>query len=71
MKKYSCDHSALSLAGTGKENEDALGVTEGAVSCFVLADGLGGHGNGALASRLAVQAACETCKCSAELSEDL
>ena len=71
MKKYSCDHSTLSLAGTDKDNEDCLGVFEGAVSCFVLADGLGGHGNGALASRLAVQAVCETCKSSTELNRDL
>jgi len=38
-------------------NEDSIGVTEnkGRI-CFVVADGLGGHGGGDVASRLAVQA---------------
>lgn len=38
-------------------NEDSIGVTEyGDLACFVVADGLGGHGKGEVASRLAVQA---------------
>lgn len=71
MKRFAVDHSSLSLCGTGKENEDFVCVLEGAVSCFVLADGLGGHGDGALASRLAAQAACGVCGSAAELDADL
>ena len=38
-------------------NEDGIGITEhGDLACFVVADGLGGHGKGEVASRLAVQA---------------
>lgn len=43
----------LSIAGGRTQNEDALGQGEG---IWVLADGLGGHGGGEIASRLAVNA---------------
>lgn len=43
--------------GSRSVNEDSTGVTEhGDLTCFVLADGLGGHGMGDAASQLAVKA---------------
>ena len=39
--------------GMRTENQDSVGIARsGAMSCFVVADGTGGHLGGALASRL-------------------
>jgi PPM family protein phosphatase len=53
--------ASFSHAGGRDYNEDALGDCEaaGALRLFVLADGVGGHGGGDVASRIAVQAAQE------------
>ena len=51
----------LSNVGDRENNEDNVGMyQEGADYCFVLADGLGGHGKGEVASQLAVEAAVKT-----------
>ena len=51
------DWAAITNAGTREVNEDSLGVAETEqVSCFIVADGLGGHGMGDAASSLAVAA---------------
>lgn len=49
------DYSCISLNGDSDTNEDRIGIfsTE-SMQCFVLADGLGGHGSGELASTVAV-----------------
>lgn len=48
----------LSNMGDRDNNEDSVGMYQReAEYCFVLADGLGGHGKGELASQLAVEAA--------------
>ena len=51
-------YDLLSNAGGMENNEDSVGMYQNEQEyCFVLADGLGGHGKGEVASRLAV----ETC----------
>ncbi len=48
--------SMLSDGGMRANNEDSIGMYQDEESyCFILADGLGGHGKGELASQLAVQ----------------
>lgn len=71
MKKLAADCASVSLCGTDKENEDSVMIYQGEVSCFVLADGLGGHGNGALASSVAVKAVCDTVRLAGELNPEL
>lgn len=52
--------SMLSKEGSRSHNEDNIGMYQDQdSSCFVLADGLGGHGKGELASETAVKAAVE------------
>lgn len=51
----------LSLPGNREANEDSIRIVEsGAVKCFIVADGLGGHGKGDVASRIAADAFAET-----------
>ena len=47
------DTASLSRTGARANNEDACGFRDG---CWVVADGLGGHGGGEVAARLAVEA---------------
>lgn len=71
MKKYTVDYAVFSVSGTDKENEDRICVHEGDICCFALADGLGGHANGAQAADLASQAACRVCEGESKLSREL
>ncbi len=49
------DYSYLTLNGSYQINEDSVGfVNKENRQCFILADGLGGHGEGDVASRTAV-----------------
>ncbi len=51
------DWAVVSHAGTREVNEDSAGAVETQnIQCFVVADGLGGHGKGDIASTLAVEA---------------
>jgi serine/threonine protein phosphatase PrpC len=49
----------ISSPGGREDNEDFCGyrMADGSAGCWILADGLGGHGGGALAARTAVEAA--------------
>ena len=50
-------YCTMTNRGSRPVNEDSIGITEhGYLTCFVLADGLGGHGMGDIASQLAVKA---------------
>ena len=50
----------ISHDGGRENNEDYVGMyQDGSAYCFVLADGLGGHGKGEVASRLAVEASVQ------------
>ena len=70
MRTLTADCASVSLCGTDKENEDCAMIYQGGISCFVLADGLGGHGNGALASSVAAKAACDTARALQELNPE-
>ena len=48
--------SLFSDKGSRENNEDNVGMyQDGEAFCFLLADGLGGHGKGEVASQLAVE----------------
>lgn len=50
----------ITFPGSREINEDSLGTAcNGDSFCFVIADGLGGHGGGKDASSIAVKAACD------------
>ena len=54
------DFTAYTNQGSREYNEDNYGIAEhGDSMCFVLADGLGGHGGGDIASKTAVSVVCE------------
>ncbi len=65
------DVDFLSKAGGRKYNEDYSGVAEvGGFGCFVLADGLGGHRGGEIASKVTVEAIINSFKESPGASTD-
>ena len=54
------EFTTYSNQGSREYNEDSVGVAQcGNDMCFVLADGLGGHGGGEIASKTAVNMVCE------------
>lgn len=49
------DYYSISKPGNREINEDSIGIIKGSDStCFIVADGLGGHGKGDVASQMAV-----------------
>lgn len=53
-------YSLLTKPGDRENNEDSIGMYQSDDTfCFALADGLGGHGKGEVASQLAVEAAMQ------------
>ncbi|MGN8767011.1 PP2C family protein-serine/threonine phosphatase [Blautia massiliensis (ex Liu et al. 2021)] len=60
-KTYKITYSSISLDGTRPYNEDSIKILDTEKrKLFILADGLGGCGNGKLASRTAVDSAADT-----------
>ncbi len=63
--------ASLSSAGGRTVNEDQTGYLDTAgAGCWVVADGLGGHGGGATASRLAVDAVLQSFRANPAISSD-
>lgn len=61
------DWAVITNPGTRQVNEDSVGVIEAQdMHCFIVADGLGGHGKGDIASGLAVSAFAKTFQESSE-----
>ncbi|MBQ3426402.1 MAG: serine/threonine-protein phosphatase [Clostridia bacterium] len=62
----------LSDKGGREVNEDAVGrLRNSDIYCFALADGLGGHGGGDIASQLAVSTVLQCFKTQADIAEDM
>lgn len=65
------EYKMISEVGNREINEDYVGaVTEPGLSCFVLADGLGGHGKGEVASEMATESILAHFKNCGEMSEE-
>ncbi|MBF0101187.1 MAG: serine/threonine-protein phosphatase, partial [Desulfobacterales bacterium] len=60
---------SLSKPGGRKENQDYCGYkTINSITCYVMADGLGGHKGGAIASKIAVETILKSFESTPELS---
>ncbi len=71
MEESMLSYKVLSEPGEREYNEDYVGVAErGDLFCFVLADGLGGHGGGDEASRLVAEYILNDFEKNGESSED-
>ena len=67
----SIEYGLYSNIGDSLVNEDTADVYEGAVSAYILADGLGGHGGGDVASRLVADVVKTTVSQEQTLSKEL
>ncbi|MGN0465772.1 MAG: PP2C family protein-serine/threonine phosphatase [Lachnospiraceae bacterium] len=64
--------AGISKRGGRLKNEDYIGQAhQGAISCYVVADGLGGHGSGEIASQTAVKAVLDCFVRRPEISQQM
>ena len=57
MEEILVNYYSVSKTGNREVNEDSTGIIKGTdCTCFIVADGLGGHGKGDIASQIAVSA---------------
>ena len=67
----SIEYGIYTHAGDCPVNEDCAAASEGKVSAYILADGLGGHGGGDIASAHVAQSVKNTVAGASELSQEL
>lgn len=72
MSDFNITYASITNVGMRSANEDYLGVTQTPKGmAFILCDGLGGHGNGDIASKFVVSRMQETMKKGASIEDSI
>lgn len=66
------EYACFSNIGDNTVNEDSVQVVEkGEIICFIVSDGLGGHGGGKMASEIVTRSVCDVIRDRSILSKEL